>query len=273
MFNILKREIRINKHGFPVIKLVRDDTQIDNDAASLNIPAVTEIKVDATEQRRASLASELSAQFNQELGMPTMAETTLRGYSKWTLEVLQQKFGETDGLEPFMKRTHYFRNDEDMVRSAAIFHDQISPHPKINSGSTLQSVKESLGMENLSDAEEGTDNHDEVTSIVRVAMANAQMKWDRKASSLTGVRRTDRNGRFVTSYAHRGEQISPPATRVISDGSMTPELAKVITDYPDRTDDIIEHIKERFTNQDVLDIDFLRINLDNASPALADGLL
>lgn len=264
MFNILKREIRINKHGFPVIKLVRDETQIDHDAASMNIPSVTEVKVDPSQHRRENLVSELSSKLGQELGPDTKA-MTLRGYSTWTLEVLEQAFGDSDELGSFMNKTHYFRDDEDMVRSAAIFSDEVPDDLRMNIEPVFQSVKAALGMDNLSDAEEGTENHEAVTSIVRVAMESAQLEFQR-TNTRSSERRMDRNGRFTTRYT--ADKLPSPKV-----DTMTPELAKIITEYPDRTDDIIEHIKGRYDTRQALDPDFLRINLNNASSSLADGLL
>lgn len=261
MFNRLKRELRINKHGVAVTKHVIADPEPPRESlakvVTFSKPPVNPVFEQQRAQFRSDLMGDLDAS-SHDVNKDATKRIALEDYSKWTLEVLHNAFHGTGELEQFMSRSKLM--DEDLVRAGVMFKD-MDVYPNVAPENVLEAVRtpasEVLGLFNLSDAEAGSDQHEAVSTMVRVATESAKLIEDRRSTSEYAA-----NGRFASKYVRGSGNLLMPN-----------DLAEVIVDYPDRGDDIVKFIKDHCADGDPVDSGFLRVHLDNPTPALADGLL
>jgi hypothetical protein len=58
-----------------------------------------------------------------------------------------------------------------------------------------------------------------------------------------------------------------------SDAFMTPELAQMISEIPERASDIAYYLLDKESSTTRVDLELLRMYLNSDTPAIADGML
>lgn len=258
MKNILKREVRFDKNGVAVHRNVIAEKAPKQGMFSRpgSVPTVggnhqakeQQERINLTSGLVQNLASEERSSVSQEeaaiaAGRTPKRSDLLRGeaddrrfneknysglvyalddFSSDTLKMLDEAFSGSGKLTDFMLKVDF--DDEESVKSAITFRNSdLFDAPEYRR--VLQDVRWSRGGEPLYDVLEDSAEHDEVSALISVA---------------AGVRK-----------------LSDDSSRL----GMSPDVAKVTADYPDRTDDIVRYISVRNVSAKDVDCDDLRRHL------------
>lgn len=258
MKNILKREVRFDKNGVAVHRNVIAEKAQKQGLFSRpgSVPTVGGNQKSKEQEQRSglvsglvqNLASEERSSISGENSAIDAARTPKRadllrlesedrrfddqnytarveaieGFSGDTLKMLDEAFSGSGRLTDFMLKTGF--EDEESLKSAITFRDSdIFRSPDYRR--VIQDVRWSRGGEPLYDVLEDSAEHDEVSALITVA---------------AGVRRR-----------------SDDPSRL----GMSPDVAEVTAEYPDRTDDIIRYISSRDIGANDVNCDDLRRHL------------
>lgn len=298
----LRPEVRVNKLGVPVTKHVRDAPAVPQGFLSRIVPTLNgslakqrtamlsdlgdditkeqellDIQADA-EMKAMKASNDRSVQLKMMRVMRLNSREELRegggknkryvevlnGYSTLTVAAIHDAFHGTGNVLFFLKTNRF--EDEKLIRASLSFRDSglsQSTHPE----NVLRDVSKSLGVKDLSRIPEDSEQHTLVSAVIHVAAAAAD---DRSRASHVSLRSTSDS--ISARLRHRSERtiwMDKEAECI----QMTPQLAKIIMERPDRTSDIINYIGSRQQEPKDLDIELMRLHLDNPSPSLADGIL
>ena len=178
----------------------------------------------------------------------TAESKALTGYSLDTLQMLEAVFKNDGNLHSFMGWVKYFDQEKD-VRAALIHAPNMIQLPQMYSD-----TRSALGVDDLSIAPEGSGEHEIISAVLTVAHRG----HSRRKSKL-----------YRTSTRVAREILRNEDERL----KMSPELAAVIIQHLDRTDDIISFMDAHDQGPDNVDTEHLTLHLDSAARSLATGVL
>lgn len=300
-------EPRVNKHGVSVIKHVRAEAKSKHTSFLAQVvPALNGNLKKQRESMLADLHRDMELEFQQEADAAKrryddrnrfpelersyaeqmyqrerMEQTRLRvtrdldramgkeethvaGLNKLstkTLGMVHAAFHGTGKVTAFLKRQDF--DDDDRIRTAVVFRDFSDSY---QFGRLLRHVRDSLGVKSLAGIEEGTLEHNAVSAVFRVAIGAAQ----RRSIAEREERLQDKSqAAMLLSQRKMRNQVLDEQDRV----KMSPQLAEIAADNPDRVDDIVDYLVRQNVEPVDVDAEHLQLFLDNPSPALADGIL
>lgn len=263
----LQAELRFDKNGRAVTKHVRATPKTSGGLLSRIIPMLNGSAAKDRDDLVADLASEIEREISAGAGISKSEEKVakiLKGYSSQTVTAIKDAYSGTGNLVDFIERT-YTEKERD-IRTAAHFSD-LMIHKEFHFASILHSVRTSLAVKDLGSIPTGTDEYEVAQAVLEVAV---------KASS---TRSLDYENRVTTLQA-RGYPLSEASEiitkEMIQDGTdafMSPDLARIISDIPERASDIANYLLDKKTSSVKADTGLLLMYLNSDTPALADGML
>lgn len=182
--------------------------------------------------------------------------------STGTLEMIHGAFHGTNGVTAFLKVQSF--DDEERVRTHVVFRDAIGSD-RYSLSEALPHIQRSLGIKKLSNIEEGTPEHDAVSAVFRVAFGAKERRQRVPFETMSNETMSDR---LQQQSKMREIMINELSTAI-----MSPQLAEVALEYPDRVDEIVDYMTKQDVIPETVDTEHLRLLLDNPSPALAEGIL
>lgn len=298
--NNLTPEVRVNKHGVPVVKHVRADSpSVPNGFLSRIIPTLN----GSLAKTRAAMLADLDGDLEQEaarsiaeadaelerarastgdvreirmrLAMMRRAERGLKlpddsiakelsGYSTLTVAAIHDAFHGTGKVTSFLK-SH--RNDDEKYIRTSISFRGCNLEKSTRQANMIRDVASSMGKKDLSRVPEGSDEHYLFSAVIKVAIGASQEREKSHTEIVRGF------GSGVSAQMKSRTEYR----RWIQDEEacvhMTHELAVLVMEYPERTADIISYLGENKLDPVDVDTDLMRLHLENPTPALADGIL
>lgn len=288
----LKPEVRVNKLGIPVVKHVRkDDYTKPKGLLARLVPDLNNSYKKALEERKVELCDLLAKRLKYEweqrdadFEAAIAAETDPKrrrdmitygrdyiddleshqyqvkrtsGFSVSTLEALYEVQNETGDLTKILVAIH---REEGELRAVLNF-KQFLPG-RIFASQTFKDVKSSMGIDDYLHVEPDSEWHDAVSLVLDVA-SDACFKRNSSDPAMRYPGKYQGNINFEDLWDEEDGRIH-----------MTPELAVVILEHPDRKEDIVKYLGDWCEGEPAkVDIEHLRLYLDNPSPALAEGIL
>lgn len=183
----------------------------------------------------------------------------LTGYSTTTITMLHSAFHGTGNVNDFI---NYAPHDEIGFRSALAFNRIVPRNGQLVT--VIKDVRNSTGIDDFSELEPGTAGHDLMTAVLTVAVGISENRQQAYFSQ-----HENSGSSSISAASGFGKWLKQENNRC----KMTPELAIVIVDCPERITDILNYIDRRNGDIEGLDGGHLRIHLDNAALSLSDGVL
>jgi hypothetical protein len=263
----LTPEVRVDKNGRAVTKHVRTEKKQSGGFLARIMPTLngsagkqkdSDLAV-LNEEIKHAISSGASPKSNEELLIKI-----IKGYSPRTVASIKDAFSGTGQLVDFVERT-YMQSQSD-TRTSARFKDLLV-YKEFHAASILDSVRDSIGVYNLDEIPEGTDEYITAKAVLEVAVkacSTQSSEYDERAEAA-------RAKGFPRSEAH--DIALKEMKRDGSDAFMTPELAQMISEIPERASDIAYYLLDKESSTTRVDLELLRMYLNSDTPAIADGML
>lgn len=263
----LTPEVRLDKNGRAVTKHVRAEKKRSGGFLARIIPTLngsagkqkdSDLAI-LNEEIKLAISSGASPKSNEDLLIKI-----IKGYSPTTVASIKDAFSGTGHLVDFIERT--FMQSQSDTRTAARFKDLLV-YKEFHFTSILDSVRDSIGVYNLDEIPEGTDEYITAKAVLEVAVKASSTRsneYDERAEAA-------RAKGFPRSEAH--EIALKEMKRDGSDAFMTPALAQIISEMPERASDIANYLLDKESSTTRVDLELLRMYLNSDTPAIADGML
>lgn len=300
-------ESRVNKNGVPVIKHVRaNQPSKSSSILSRILPIISPShraaaeKEQAAQQERASeimrslrakmeaeqddddraeaarIQNEPDPKVRRDLQLTSARRTrnlvigegdiarTLGKISSYSLDTLERVAEVTDekvDLTSFLKSAP---SDESNFRAFVNFRNCKFASAHVNM--IIDNVRDSTGVDDLAEIDVSSEPHAFVSSVIKVASDSQNRR------TAAHYARERESGARYSARMNRGRP-SEWYEKQKTQAKMTRDLAAVIGDYPDRVNDIIYYMSDRDLIPEAVDIEHLRMHLDNAASSLSSGVL
>jgi hypothetical protein len=182
-----------------------------------------------------------------------------------TLTAIKNAFPDGDGLNEFVYAADAMDNQKD-IRVAAHY-KSTRLHRNFSIHLILKHVRSSLRIKNLTRYPEGTPEYDAVLAVITVAINAVKTQHYLHHEAARSFEAKGHLWRKAEQLAK--EQLETDGAYL----SMTPKLARVITQHPDRADDISDYLRDNTLAPSQVDTELLLMRLTTEATALSDGLL
>lgn len=246
-------------------------------ALAMYSDAIAILDITVNRARRRKIIAQLAQKSAYDLSNGDYAPTTyikrnmdntariLEQHSTKTLTSINKSFSDGRGLHQFIHFTDDMSHPGD-IRTAAHYRDS-KLHLAYSIHVILKHVRSSLGVRDLTQYRAGTEQYDAALAVISVAMRAVK---NHHYVTETAIRKWREQGYMSWEAEQRAKE------EMHADGSnlfMTPELARLIMQYPDRASDISDYLREKAVAPKHADFELLLMRLTTEAKALSDGLL